>query len=97
MSANGRRGNAFFIERAAPASVLPVSPSPDFASSALRVASASIKISQQRARNAFRSACSDAIALIGDSPSGNGTISGAESFCILAQAFGPTSLSSCFS
>ena len=60
--------------RAAMASVVPVSPSPALASSALRSASAAISTRQQRRRNASVSGCAEGVGRIGASPSGSGTV-----------------------
>ena len=64
--------------RPAVARVEPVSPSPDFASSAFRSSSDAIKISQHVVRNALVSPCEDAGARTGDNPSGSGRIAGVE-------------------
>ena len=74
-SARGRSSIASSSPRAAVASVVPVSPSPDFASSAFKSSSASISTSQHRRRNRSVSGLAEGVCRIGRRPSGMGTAS----------------------
>ena len=68
-SASGRRSIASIRARAAVARVEPVSPSPDFESSALRSVSAAISTLQQSVKNAWVASCSEGSGAIGVRPS----------------------------
>ena len=89
-SASGILSRRLFSERAALASVVPVSPSPDFASSSLSLPSAAVNKSQIASIVARVRSSAEAIGCTGVSPSGRRSILGWHSDCMPGQASGAT-------
>ena len=96
-SASGIRSRDDFKARAAVASVLPVSPSPDFASNKFRSLSAATSRSQHSSINVRTDAFSEGIGLIGLSPSGSGLTVTVLIACIPGQSRNGISRASSFS